>query len=155
MPEPQVTAAFYLIKKGKSAASHRENSHNIFRNRAGLSTMRTRSGQACSELLWRLWTSSAQNLLISLQSVSRTSARQRSCGIKIPAILSATRLSGSVVVLLNSAILWRKKDWQKSSVRKPALYLMLISQEQRSAGFSTTFRKQENVPSAENCSLVQ
>lgn len=34
-----------------------------------------------------------------------TSARQRSYGIKIPAILSATRLSGSVVVLLNSAIL--------------------------------------------------
>ena len=32
-------------KKGKSAASHRENSHNIFRNLAGLSTMRMKSGK--------------------------------------------------------------------------------------------------------------
>lgn len=31
----KVTAAFYLIKKGKSAASRRENSHSIFQNQAG------------------------------------------------------------------------------------------------------------------------
>ena len=48
-----------------------------------------------------------------------------------------------------------KRTDRKVPSEKPALYLMLISQEQRSAGFSTTFRKQENVPSAENCSLVQ
>ena len=40
-------------------------------------------------------------------------------------------------------------------VRAQRLGLGSVSPEQRSAGFSTTFRKQENVPSAENCSLVQ
>ena len=44
--------------------------------------------------------------------------------------------------------------WDKNT-GDPVCHAMLISQEQRSTGFSTTFRKQENVPSAENCSLVQ
>ena len=45
--------------------------------------------------------------------------------------------------------------WQCRRTAEFCDSLMLISQEQRSAGFSTTFRKQGNVPSAENCSLVQ
>jgi len=47
----------------------------------------------------------AMNIIGAEPSDIAASARQPSYGIRIPVIRSATRLSGSVVVLLNSAIL--------------------------------------------------